>query len=166
MPGLVPGIHVLASEQRTWMAGTSPAMTTEQIALRRVRDTSACTRHAYRAQVLQKRLPSKDRGRRERRVRYAPAALCAMKEGTQAKSPQVRRHHTGIPRAMVLRLISCSPRGPGFVAPVAREASPHVLDTCLGVSGPHNFAVRHHRRSSRDNIASIASRSTFRDDWP
>src|SRR5688572_22589257 len=29
MPGLVPGIHVLlaASENKTWMAGTSPAMT-------------------------------------------------------------------------------------------------------------------------------------------
>jgi hypothetical protein len=28
MPGLVPGIHVfLESESKTWMAGTSPAMT-------------------------------------------------------------------------------------------------------------------------------------------
>src|SRR5437764_551302 len=27
MPGLVPGIHVLRAAQRTWMAGTSPAMT-------------------------------------------------------------------------------------------------------------------------------------------
>jgi hypothetical protein len=28
MPGLVPGIHVFASfEPKTWMAGTSPAMT-------------------------------------------------------------------------------------------------------------------------------------------
>ena len=28
MPGLVPGIHAFASEVRkTWMAGTSPAMT-------------------------------------------------------------------------------------------------------------------------------------------
>jgi hypothetical protein len=28
MPGLVPGIHVfLVAEQKTWMAGTSPAMT-------------------------------------------------------------------------------------------------------------------------------------------
>jgi hypothetical protein len=28
MPGLVPGIHVfLGSESKTWMAGTSPAMT-------------------------------------------------------------------------------------------------------------------------------------------
>jgi hypothetical protein len=29
MPGLVPGIHVLAwsGKRKTWMAGTSPAMT-------------------------------------------------------------------------------------------------------------------------------------------
>jgi len=29
MPGLVPGIHVLAAQQqtKTWMAGSSPAMT-------------------------------------------------------------------------------------------------------------------------------------------
>jgi hypothetical protein len=29
MPGLVPGIHVFASleEEKTWMAGSSPAMT-------------------------------------------------------------------------------------------------------------------------------------------
>ena len=27
MPGLVPGIHVLGAAGKTWMAGTSPAMT-------------------------------------------------------------------------------------------------------------------------------------------
>jgi hypothetical protein len=27
MPGLVPGIHVFLLEAKTWMAGTSPAMT-------------------------------------------------------------------------------------------------------------------------------------------
>jgi hypothetical protein len=27
MPGLGPGIHVLLAERKTWMAGTSPAMT-------------------------------------------------------------------------------------------------------------------------------------------
>jgi hypothetical protein len=27
MPGLVPGIHVLLCDAKTWMAGTSPAMT-------------------------------------------------------------------------------------------------------------------------------------------
>jgi len=27
MPGLVPGIHVLATIEKTWMAGINPAMT-------------------------------------------------------------------------------------------------------------------------------------------
>jgi len=27
MPGLVPGIHVYRTASKTWMAGTSPAMT-------------------------------------------------------------------------------------------------------------------------------------------
>jgi hypothetical protein len=33
MPGLVPGIHVFGERRRnkTWMAGTSPAMTSEKI---------------------------------------------------------------------------------------------------------------------------------------
>jgi hypothetical protein len=30
MPGLVPGIHVFLLRGKTWMAGTSPAMTEEQ----------------------------------------------------------------------------------------------------------------------------------------
>jgi hypothetical protein len=29
MPGLVPGIHVLGRQVKTWLAGTSPAMTVE-----------------------------------------------------------------------------------------------------------------------------------------
>jgi hypothetical protein len=33
MPGLVPGIHVfMLATQKTWMAGTSPAMTENQAA--------------------------------------------------------------------------------------------------------------------------------------
>jgi hypothetical protein len=36
MPGLVPGIHVLAASQleKAWMAGTSPAMTNFMIIVR------------------------------------------------------------------------------------------------------------------------------------
>jgi hypothetical protein len=34
MPGLVPGIHDL---DKTWMAGTSPAMTNERLALKPIR---------------------------------------------------------------------------------------------------------------------------------
>src|SRR5690242_12447725 len=36
MPGLAPGIHVLTLQTKTWMAGTSPAMTV----------ASRCSRHA------------------------------------------------------------------------------------------------------------------------
>jgi hypothetical protein len=31
MPGLVPGIHVLRAASKTWMAGTSPAMTSGEV---------------------------------------------------------------------------------------------------------------------------------------
>jgi hypothetical protein len=48
---------------------------------------------------------------------------------------------SGIPHAMVLRLISCSPRGPGSFAPVIGGLL-RQLDTSVGVSGPHDFAVR------------------------
>jgi hypothetical protein len=34
MPGLVPGIHALLSMNKTWMAGTSPAMTDEGLGWR------------------------------------------------------------------------------------------------------------------------------------
>jgi hypothetical protein len=35
MPGLVPGIHVRRAESKTWMAGSSPAMTPWKLEKRR-----------------------------------------------------------------------------------------------------------------------------------
>jgi hypothetical protein len=59
---------------------------------------------------------------------------------------------------MVLQLISCSPRGPGSFAPVIPEKlASQELDTSVGVSGPHDFAVRFKRRSSCVAKASTAS---------
>jgi hypothetical protein len=63
----------------------------------------------------------------------------------QAASPQVQPRHPGIPCAMVLRLIRDLLGAPGLFATVIRamrEAS-RELDTSVGVSGPHDFAVRH-----------------------
>ena len=48
------------------------------------------------------------RGRREDRVRAAPAVSCAMCTRKTHTSIQVQRKHSGLPCAMVLRLISCS----------------------------------------------------------
>src|SRR3984957_13147504 len=43
MPGLVPGIHVLAAlkPRKTWMAGTSPAMTKKRIIFKRLEPENA-----------------------------------------------------------------------------------------------------------------------------
>jgi hypothetical protein len=50
---------------------------------------------------------------------------------------------TGIPRAMVLRLIRDLLGAPGCLATVAsRETSREKLDPSIGGSGPHDFAVR------------------------
>jgi hypothetical protein len=49
-----------------------------------------------------------------------PIAACAMSVVERTRVSQVTPESPGIPRAMVLRLISCSPRRPGFLATVAR----------------------------------------------
>src|SRR5579864_3327308 len=60
---------------------------------------------------------------------------------------------------MVLRLISRSPRGPGFLAPVAPEKfASQELDASVGASGPHDFAVRIERPRLKALPASTASR--------
>ena len=57
--------------------------------------------------------PSK-RGSRECRVRAAPAVSCAKWRKETHTSIQVQRRQSGIPCAMALRLISCSPRRIGL----------------------------------------------------
>src|SRR5580704_11297100 len=50
---------------------------------------------------------------------------------------------SGIPHAMVLRLIARSPRGPGSLAPVILEKlASQGLNASVGAPGPHAFAVR------------------------
>jgi hypothetical protein len=63
------------------------------------------------ARVLQIHRPPKiKRGRREDRVRAAPAVSCARVDKKTHMSIQVQRKHSGLPCAMALRLIPCSPR--------------------------------------------------------
>src|ERR1700737_4624539 len=50
--------------------------------------------------------------------------------------------YPGIPRAMVLRLISCSPRRSGFFVTVISEVAFANLTPASRRSGPHDFAVR------------------------
>src|SRR5215813_2089083 len=51
---------------------------------------------------------------------------------------------TGLPCAMVLRLIRGLPGEPGFLATVTRKMPKHLcgLSASVGAPGPHDFAVR------------------------
>jgi hypothetical protein len=92
------------------------------------------------------------RGRREDRVRAAPAVSCARVDKKTHMSIQVQRKQSGLPCAMALRLISCSPRrDQSLFVTVAREKRELLADLtpAIGASGPHDFAVRFTRCSSK-----------------
>ena len=61
------------------------------------------------------------RGRRECRMRAAPAVSCAMGRRSAHMSIQVQREHPGLPCAMALRLITCSPRRTALLPPLRPE---------------------------------------------
>jgi hypothetical protein len=72
-----------------------------------------------------------------------PIAACAMIVVERTRVSQVTPESPGIPRAMVYGLYRALPGEPGFLATVAPEKlASQELDTSVGVSGPHVFAVR------------------------
>src|SRR6266480_1705187 len=66
-------------------------------------------------------VPLEKRGRRECRVRAAPAVSCAKNCKVGAHEHTGQRKHSDIPCAMALRLISRSPRWSGLVVTVTPE---------------------------------------------
>src|SRR6201999_1805031 len=84
--------------------------------------------------------PRRRRGRRECRVQAAPMARLQQK--TQAAVTTGSARSSGIPRAMVLRLIRALLGVPGLLASVACRFVTSGLDTSVGVPGPRDFAVR------------------------
>ena len=88
-----------------------------------------------------------------------PIAACAMGVVERTRVSQVTPESPGIPRAMVLRLMSRSPRRSGFfVTVIPEKLASQELDASVEASGPHDFAVRLTRRSSKALAASTASR--------
>jgi hypothetical protein len=75
---------------------------------------------------------------------------------------------TGIPCAMVLRLISRSPWGPGFLAPIAGAMRKHhrQLNPSVGRPGPHDFAVRAGHVRPTCHPRPPHPRPPYRDDRP
>jgi hypothetical protein len=86
----------------------------------------------------------------DQRAQGMPGARCARSLACKSESSTHASHHghTGNTRHSPrngLRLISCSPRGPGSFAPVVPRDRLANLNTSVGVSGPHDFAVRFKR---------------------
>jgi hypothetical protein len=96
--------------------------------------------------------PSKDRGRRESRMHVAPAASCARQKVESTRVNTGTPKHSGLPCAMVLRLIARSPRSAGLDS---LRRLPNIfgkLDPSVGGPGPHAFAVRRPHPSSDDAV--------------
>jgi hypothetical protein len=95
-------------------------------------------------------------------VRAAPAVSCAKCTKKCAHEHTGSAEASDIPCAMALRLISCSPRRAGLSCHRRpREAlAPQELDTSIGASGPHDFAVRISTvRQRRFHVHRIPSRA-------
>jgi hypothetical protein len=113
------------------------------------------------ARALRRR-PLKEGGRRESRVRAAPAVPCALLLGKMHTSIQVSggipafpaRWFTAYSALSRVTGLSCHPH------PRASFAS-RELDASVGAPGPHGFNVRNERHSSFAAAASTASHRTF-----
>src|ERR1700738_4227969 len=76
-----------------------------------------------------------------------PIAACADLVVESTRVSQVTPESPGIPRAMVYGLLRALPGDRALLPPSSAVA--RQLDTSVGVSGPHDFAVRSKQRPSR-----------------
>ena len=120
---------------------------------------------AHFARVLPTNVPSSEnrgRGATQGRARGHPEREagktgCALhprsrvqRQRTRAHtSIQVQRKQSGLPCAMVLTVSFVLSAVIGFLATVAARIFPRKLDASIEASGPHDFAVRFTRRSSK-----------------
>jgi hypothetical protein len=129
---------------KTWMAGTSPAMTS----LRRFPihvSNSQESRHSHSRGTRVSEgciagVPRKTEGAGNAGARPHPQP-CVQMENARKQVTTGTPKRSGIPCAMVLRLLRDLPGVPGLIAPVARELL-HALDPSVGGPGPHDLTVR------------------------
>src|SRR5579859_2545410 len=112
------------------------------------------------------RSPLENKRAQGSRVRGRTHSLaCKIKQSTRAWSPQVRRNTRLSLRDGFTAYIALSPVSRACLPPSSpRSFASRELDTSVGVSGPHDFAVRRHALSSATPPASTASRRNVRDD--
>jgi hypothetical protein len=116
-------------------------------------NTPSPSRGADSARVMQEPCPSNERGRREDRASDAPAASYVKIENIRVSTPQVHRINPAFPAQMVLTayfVLSSVSRA--LLPPSQATMRKHCrqLDISVGISGPHDFAVRGQHHSSVD----------------
>src|ERR1700743_3431014 len=115
-------------------AGAQPGMTKKET-LPRSRDTPV--------PEFCKIIRPKERGRREDRVRAAPAVSRAKGSKKAHTSIQVQRKQSGLPCAMVLTVSFVLSPVTGLIVTVAPEKlASQERNASIGASGPHDFVVR------------------------
>ncbi len=121
-------------------------------------NTASQSRRAFRASFAKNVPPAPRRGRRECRASDAPDSRVCNEVVKRTRVSQVTPESPGIPRAMVLTVSFALSSVTGFLATVIPEKlASQELDTSVGASGPHDFAVRRTRHSSLARSASTAS---------
>ncbi|SHH60781.1 hypothetical protein SAMN05443248_5380 [Bradyrhizobium erythrophlei] len=149
LPGLTRQSIFERNFLRRWMPGSSPGMTSvfcvhanlnfKQQTL--FANTPPRSRRMSCARFGLLVSPSAIRGRRECRAPDAPESRVCRGSGRTHTRSQVTPESPGIPRAMVYGLYRALP-GDRLSCHRRRRSCLHRLDTSVGVSGPHVFAVR------------------------
>jgi hypothetical protein len=129
-------------------------------------DVAPRSRDTLRPSFANSFTPKKKEGAGKTGCTLHPRSRVQKQQNKTHTSIQVQRKHSGLPCAMALQLISCSPRRDQslFVTVIPRKRElPENLTPAIGASGPHDFAVRECLRSSFANTTSTASHRACRD---
>jgi hypothetical protein len=118
------------------------------------------SRDGFRPRFAVYLAPQKVRGRREDRVRAAPAVSCAKRTEEYAHEHTGSAEASGLPCAMVYGLLRALP-GERLSCHRRSTSCPVKLDASTAASEPHDFAVRDRPRSSVMATTSIASHRAF-----
>ena len=132
---------------------------------KRCRDVTPHARGMMRPRFARISAPDRRRGRREDRMRAAPAVSCAKSRRKRTRAYRFSGGNPAFPARWCYGLLRALPGDRALLPPsFARRGSRLCeLGASIGAPGPHDFAVRECQRSSFAGSASTASHHAFRD---